>query len=86
MARAKKSRISVLNWMGTFLLLAIPGVNIVTLLLTLFCAKSPSKKTFAGAILLWTLILIVAAAALLMIFPEQTALLTDYLRQVAAEI
>ena len=36
MARTKKATtVSVFNWMGTLILLAIPGVNVLTVLLTL---------------------------------------------------
>jgi len=86
MARAKKSRISVLNWMGTLLLLSIPGINILALLLTLFFAKSPSKRTFAGAIIIWTIILVAAVAAAFIAFPEQISLFADSLEQLAAEM
>jgi len=84
MAGAKKNRISVLNWMGTLLVFAIPGVNILAMILFLIFAKSASKKTYVLALLLWTLILAVAAVTLLLVFPEQSALLADVLRDYAA--
>ena len=84
MAGAKKNRISVLNWMGTMLVFAIPGVNILAMILFLIFAKSASKKTYVLALLLWTLILAVAAVTLLLVFPEQSALLADVLRDYAA--
>ena len=76
MARAKKSRISVLNWMGTLLLCAIPGVNIIALICFWIFAKSPSKKSFAQAALLWMVI-----AAVLMVVA--LADLADRLREAA---
>ena len=84
MAGAKKNRISVLNWMGTMLVFAIPGVNILAMILFLIFARSASKKTYVLALLLWTLILAVAAVTLLLVFPEQSALLADVLRDYAA--
>ena len=66
MARAKKSRISVLNWMGTLLLCAIPGVNLIALICFWIFAKSPSKKSFAQAALLWMVI----AVVLMVVAPE----------------
>ena len=85
MARVKKNRISVLNWMGTLLVCAIPGVNILAAICFLIFAKSASKKTFALAMLLWMLIAVIAAVALLVALPDQAASLADWLRQVAAK-
>ena len=53
MARVKKNRISVLNWMATLLVCAIPGVNIIAVICFLIFAKSASKKSFALALLIW---------------------------------
>lgn len=85
MTRVKKNRISVLNWMGTLLVCAIPGVNIVAAICFLIFAKSPSKKSFALAMLLWMLIAVVAIVVLLVALPDQAASLADWLRQVAAK-
>ena len=84
MTTKKTPRISVLNWMGTLFLCAIPGVNLLYLLLTIIFAKTPSKKNFAWALLLWTVLLCAAASALLLIFPEQSAELANWLRAYAA--
>lgn len=84
MARVKKNRISVLNWMGTLLLCAIPGVNLIATICFLIFAKSPSKKSFALATLLWMLIAAVVLIALLLALPDQAAQLADWLREVAA--
>jgi len=85
MTAKKAPRISVLNWMGTLLLCAVPGVNILFILLTIIFAKSPSKKNFAWALLLWTVLLCAAAAALLLIFPEQSAEVANMLREYAGK-
>lgn len=84
MARVKKNRISVLNWMGTLLLCAIPGVNIIAVICFLIFAKSASKKSFALAMLLWMVIVAVAVIALLIALPDQAAALADWLREIAA--
>ncbi len=81
MARAKKSRISVLNWMGTLLLCAIPGVNLIALFCFWIFAKSPSKKSFAQAALLWMVIVAVLAVAALLALPEQMSDLAGWLRE-----
>ena len=84
MSNTKKApRISVLNWMGTLLLCAIPGVNILFVLLTIIFAKTPSKKNFAWALLLWTVLICAAIAALLLIFPAESAELAAFLREYA---
>ena len=86
MARAKKTaKISVLNWMGTLLLCSIPGVNLIAVICFLIFAKSPSKKSFAKAMLLWMLIAVAAGAALLLALPEQAAELANLLREAAAQ-
>ena len=84
MARAKKNKISVLNWMGTLLLSAIPGVNIVACILFMIFAKSPSKKSYALALLLWMILLAVAGVAALLVFPEQAAEFAQFLREESA--
>lgn len=84
MARAKKNRVSVLNWMGTLLLCAIPGVNIVAVICFLIFAKSPSKRTFAWAMLLWMIIAVVLGVVLLLALPNQAAQLAQTLREAAA--
>ena len=85
MARSKKNRVSVLNWMGTLLLCCIPGVNIIAAICFLIFGKSASKRTFAGAVLLWALILAVVTAVLLLLLPDQAAQLADTLRETAAQ-
>lgn len=85
MARVKKNRISVLNWMATLLVCAIPGVNIIAVICFLIFAKSASKKSFALALLIWMLIAAAAIIALLVALPDQAASLADWLRQVAAK-
>ena len=84
MTRSKKAaNVSVLNWMGTIILLAIPGVNVLTVLFTLFLAKTPSKRNFAWALLLLTALTLAAIVALLAVFPEQAAQLADMLEAYA---
>lgn len=85
MVRTKKSpKISVLNWMGTLLLCAVPGVNLVAIVCFMIFAKSPSKKAFATAMLIWMLIALVAAVVLLAVFPTEAGKLAASLRELAA--
>lgn len=84
MARTKKStKISTLNWMGTLLLCAIPGVNLIAIICFMIFAKSPSKRSFATAMLIWTLAMLVAVVVLLAVFPTEAGQLADYLRTLA---
>ena len=71
MARnSSKRQPSVLNWMGSLILYAIPGVNLIFLILSAIFAKSTSKRSFAIA----GILLIVLGALLtflaFMIFPD----------------
>jgi len=80
MARGKKARISILNWMGTLLLCSIPGVNLIAAILILIFAKAPSKRTFAWAVLIWTLILIAGYVAFALLLPDKLTALIEWLR------
>lgn len=70
-APQKKKGISILNWMGTMVLCAIPGVNIIAMALMAGLAKSRSKRSFAGAFLILQAIIIVAVVAAFMLFGDQ---------------
>lgn len=74
MARSEKSkgrRVSVLNWMGTLILCAIPGVNVVALILFIIFAKAQPKRSFAIASLILTLLVFALICAAFLIFPEE---------------
>ena len=55
------------SWLGTFFLLLIPGINIFTVIIMAAASKSPTKKTFARAILLFSLI-VITLALIFMVF------------------
>ena len=81
MAKNGRNRPSVLNWMGTLILYAIPGVNLVFLILSAIFARSSAKRSFAIAG-----ILLIAISALLtfiafMVFPDFFTKLAEYMRQ-----
>ena len=81
MARNRNNRPSVLNWMGTLILYAIPGVNLIFLILSAIFAKSSAKRHFAIAgILLMVLCLILTCAAFA-VFPDFFSRLADSIRQ-----
>ena len=62
------------SWLGTFILMLIPVVNVITILKLAISSKSQSKKSFARAILLLSLILL----TLTLIFMVLTCDKIDY--------
>ena len=49
-------KVSVMGWIGTLILSAIPVLNLILWLIWMFSAKRPSRRTFAGACLILTLL------------------------------
>ena len=85
MSRNGKNRPSVLNWMGTLILYAIPGVNLIFLLLSAIFAKSGAKRNFAIAGILLMLLCAILTFAAFAIFPDRAIELGQRLRE-AGEI
>lgn len=56
----REAAVSIAGWFATILLIAIPGVNIITVLAMAFGSKNENKKAFARAMVLFTLITITA--------------------------
>ncbi len=79
----RSQRISVLNWMGTLLLCAIPGVNIIALILFIILAKSQSKRSFAIAGLVLMVIVAALICAAFLVFPNELADLANQIRRQA---
>lgn len=84
MARSEKSnkykKVSVWNWLGTLILLGIPGVNIIALILIIILAKAQAKRSFAIAVLVLTLLCAALLCAAVLIFPEALSQFAAYLR------
>ena len=74
---------SILNWMGSLVLYAIPGVNLIFLILSAIFAKSTSKRSFAIAGILLILLSAILVFAAFAIFPDFFTRLTDAMRQAA---
>ena len=70
MAKNGKNRPSVLNWFGSLILYAIPGVNLIFLILSIIFAKSGAKRNFAIAGLLLIVLSCVLIFAAFAIFPD----------------
>ena len=83
MARNGKNRPSILNWMGTLFLTAIPGVNLIFLILSAIFAKSSPKRSFAVAGILLILLVCVLVFVAFMVFPDFFRELADKLRQLS---
>ena len=84
--KGSKKRISVWNWMGTLLLSAIPGVNILAWILFIIFAKTQSKRNFAIACIVLVLLFGVLVCAAFLVFPLQLAELADNLRGVSGTV
>ncbi len=63
-------RVSFLNWFFTLILSAIPGVNILFFIITIAAAHNASKKSFAVAALVLSLLVLIAACALVFFFGD----------------
>ena len=71
MSKNGKNRPSVLNWMGTLILYAIPGVNLIFLILSIIFAKTAAKRNFAIAGLVLMVLCAVLVCAAFVLFPTQ---------------
>lgn len=58
-------------WLGTFTLMIIPGINVISIIIWAISSKSPSKKSFARALLLFSLILITLALIFMVLTCEK---------------
>ena len=81
-ARQRRKSISILNWMGTLVLCAIPGVNIIALILIAALAKSKSKRHFAGAALILIGIAAVLTVVAFAVFGEALTQFAQALAQI----
>ena len=66
-------RVSFVNWIITLFFSVLPGVNIVFFVLLAMLAKNPSKRTFATAALVFTLVLLVGVCVAVIFFGEEIA-------------
>ena len=78
--RQRGYRISVWNWLGTLVLSAIPGVNIIAWILMIIFAKRQPKRSFAIAALVLTVLCAALIAAAFFLFGAQ---LKDMARELA---
>ena len=81
MAKTSKRQPSVLNWLGSLILYAIPGVNLIFLILSAIFAKSTSKRSFAIAGILLIVLCALLTFLAFMLFPDFFTRLAEYMRQ-----
>ena len=60
--------VSVGGWIGTLLLSAVPGLNILLWIIWAFFAKRPSRKSFSIAMLILTFLFAALIAAAIFFF------------------
>lgn len=75
--------VSVGGWMGTLLLSAIPGVNLILWIIWSFAARRKSRKTFAIAALILTLIFAALIAAAICLWGSE---ILEWARQLDPEL
>lgn len=85
MAKNVKTSPSVLNWMGSLILYAIPGVNLIFLILSIIFAKTSAKRKFAVAALLLMILGFVLLVAAFALFPTQLAEIAKLMREAAPQ-
>ena len=86
MAKSSKRQPSVLNWMGSLILYAIPGVNLIFLALSVIFAKSTGKRNFAIAGLLLILFFTLLTFVSFMVFQDYFVNLAQTMRDSARPV
>lgn len=86
MSKNGKNRPSVLNWMGTLILYAIPGVNLIFLILSIIFAKTGAKRNFAIAALILMVLCLILVCAAFVLFPNQLTELAQSMRDAGEAI
>lgn len=81
MSKNGKNRPSIINWMGTLLLYAIPGVNLIFLILSAIFAKTAAKRNFAIAGILLMVICAILIFTAFAVFPDYFIRLSQSLRE-----
>jgi hypothetical protein len=76
----KYRKVSILNWMGTLILTAIPGVNIVALILFTIFAKAQAKRSFAVAMLILMILSFALVFTAFLLFPYELSEIAAQMR------
>ena len=76
-------KVSVMGWIGTLILSAIPVLNLILWLIWAFSAKRPSRRTFAGACLILTLLCAALIATAITLYGQQ---ILEWARQIDPQL
>lgn len=82
---SKSRRVSVWNWLGTLILLAIPGVNILALIAFLALSRAQAKRSFCVAYLILLILAVVLVCGTFLAFPKELSEFAAQLRTMANE-
>ena len=75
--------VSVGGWLGTILLSAIPGLNLILWIIWAFSAKRPSRKSFAAAMIILTALFAALVAAAVSLYGAE---ILDWARSIDPEL
>lgn len=67
----RKREVSVLNWMGTLILSAIPVVNLIFFIVSICKSRQPSKRNYAIAMIILIVLALLIALAGFAFFADQ---------------
>ena len=83
---SKNKKISVWNWIGTIILMGIPGVNLISAILFIIFAKAQAKRSFCIAWLILSAVALVLLSAAFLCLPELMTALAAQLRAAAEPV
>ncbi len=81
MDNARRSDVSISNWMGTQFLLLIPAVNLILLVVWSITGAHRSKRNYCIAALLWMVIFCILAVLAFVFFGPQMVDWANNLKQ-----
>ena len=76
-------KVSVMGWIGTLILSSIPVLNLIMWFIWAFSAKRPSRRTFAGACLLLTLLCAALTVAAITLYGQE---ILEWARQIDPQL
>ena len=82
----KSKKVSIWNWMGTIILMGLPGVNLISAILFIIFAKTQAKRSFCIAWLILAAIGMVLLCAAFLLLPNVMTALADELRAMAQPV
>lgn len=83
--KSRSKRVSVWNWLGTLILLGIPGVNLIALIAFLILSKAQAKRSFCVAYLILLVLAVALVCGAFLAFPKELSDFANQLRTVANE-